>query len=170
MFYMANSFGADVALTQQDFGMMCGYMYKDSDEFFTYYCKKLARKIKFMYRRYKIPWDGYYYFTLTKTQYEAYLAQINKRGRKRKHFEFKNVMLYKIKDELYVSQYGWIAVFRIPMTLVRGEKWFIPELKTDKAEFLYTRPALKFTDVSTLEHKYDFIKCRSQKITLQTGQ
>ena len=50
---------------------------------------------------------------------------------------------------------------------MRGEKWYIRHLKTDKVEFLYMRPTLTFKDISTLEHKYDFIACRSQKITSQ---
>lgn len=170
MFYMANSFGADVGLKQHDFNIFCGRLFKESDEFFDYYRTKLARKIRFMYRQYKIEWDGYYYFALHKKQYEEYLAQVNKRGRKRKYFEFNNIMLYKIKDELYVSQLGEIAIFRMPITIVRGEKWFLPYIKTDKAEFICMRPTLTFKDVSTLEHKYDFIKCRSQKTPLPTDQ
>ena len=79
-------------------------------------------------------------------------------------------MLYKIKDELYLSQFGEIAIFRISVTLMRGEKWYVRHLKTDKAEFLYMRPTLTFKDISTLEHKYDFIACRSQKIILQKDQ
>lgn len=167
---MANSFGADVQLKQRDFTIFCGRLFKNSDEFFEYYRKKLIRKIKFMYRRYKIEWDGYYYFALNAKQYEVYLAQMNKRGRKRKYFEFKNIMLYKIKDELYVSELGERAIFRIPMTLACREKQFLSYLKTDKAEFMYIRPTLRFKDVSTLEHKYDFIECRSQKITSQKDQ
>ena len=170
MFYMANSFGADVCLKQHDFNIFCGKLYKESEEFFNYYRTKLARKVRFMYRRYKIEWDGYYYFALHKKQYEEYLAQVNKRGRKRKYFEFNNIMLYKIKDELYLSQFGEIAIFRISVTLMRGEKWYVRHLKTDKAEFLYMRPTLTFKDISTLEHKYDFIACRSQKIILQKDQ
>lgn len=99
---------------------------------------------------------------ITQKQYEEYLAQVNKRGRKRKYFEFNNIMLYKIKDELYVSQLGEIAIFRMPITIVRGENGFTI-YKTDKAEFICMRPTLTFKDISTLEHKYDFIKCRSQK-------
>ena len=33
MFYMANSFGADVGLKQHDFNIFCGRLFKESDEF-----------------------------------------------------------------------------------------------------------------------------------------
>nr|DAD58237.1 MAG TPA: hypothetical protein [Bacteriophage sp.]DAM10009.1 MAG TPA: hypothetical protein [Caudoviricetes sp.]DAO31348.1 MAG TPA: hypothetical protein [Crassvirales sp.]DAK96704.1 MAG TPA: hypothetical protein [Bacteriophage sp.]DAO19116.1 MAG TPA: hypothetical protein [Caudoviricetes sp.] len=34
----------------------------------------MRTKLRVMYKRKKIKWDGYYYFALTRPQYEAYLA------------------------------------------------------------------------------------------------
>ena len=46
----------------------------DSVKFFNYYARKMKIKLRIFYKRYKIEWDGYYYFDLTKKQYEDYLS------------------------------------------------------------------------------------------------
>nr|DAR62396.1 MAG TPA: hypothetical protein [Bacteriophage sp.] len=45
--------------------MYIGFLKKDSIKYYKYYIKKLARKIRILYKRMKIKWDGYYYFALT---------------------------------------------------------------------------------------------------------
>jgi hypothetical protein len=42
-----------------------GNLKKNALEHFKYYRKKLAAKIRIVYKRKKIQWDGYYYFALT---------------------------------------------------------------------------------------------------------
>jgi hypothetical protein len=53
--------------------MYTGALTPDSLYYMRYYCKKLARKIRILYKRKKKTWDGYYYFALTTAQYEEYL-------------------------------------------------------------------------------------------------
>jgi len=45
-------------------------------------------KLRIMYRRKKVQWDGFYYFALTEEQYKQYLELKNKKGRPRKNFVF----------------------------------------------------------------------------------
>jgi len=51
-----------------------GYLKRNSLKYFDYYVKKLALKIRILYSRRKIPWDGYYYFARSENQYQDYLS------------------------------------------------------------------------------------------------
>nr|DAG88912.1 MAG TPA: hypothetical protein [Crassvirales sp.] len=39
---------------------------KDSLKWFDYYKRKMRTKLRVMYKRKQIKWDGYYYFALSK--------------------------------------------------------------------------------------------------------
>lgn len=114
-------------------------------------------KLRTMYKRKKIEWDGYYYFALTKPQYERYLAQKNSRGRPRTNFVFENVFMYKIFDECSVVESSQVAIFRYPSTWDRGFVYYYPKLKTKEAELVLTREPLKFKDLLLSEYNYQFI-------------
>jgi len=77
-------------------------------------------KLRVMYKRKKIPWDGYYYFALTENEYNEYLKQKNKRGRPRKNFTFSKVILYKIYDECNISESNRVAIFKVPLIMEFG--------------------------------------------------
>ena len=111
-----------------------------------------------MYKRKKIKWDGYYYFALTKPQYEAYLAQKHTgRGRPKKNFIFEKIMFFKIYDECNIMQNGHVAIFRFPYSWDRGFSFYQAKLKTDKAELILLREPLKFKDILLSEYNYEFI-------------
>jgi len=46
----------------------------DSVKYFQYYKRKMRVKLRVLYKRKHIPWDGYYYFALTETEYNEYMA------------------------------------------------------------------------------------------------
>ena len=73
---------------------------KDSLKWFDYYKRKMRTKLRVMYKRKQIKWDGYYYFALSKDQYEKYLAQTHTgKGRPKKNFLFEKVYMYKIFEQ-----------------------------------------------------------------------
>ena len=90
LLYLHNIYGGDTLI--QDRGIWCyiGRLTKDSVKHFHYYIKKLTIKFRVLYKKKKIPYNGYYYFALSDSQYENFLSQHNKRGRKRKTFQYGN--------------------------------------------------------------------------------
>ena len=131
---------------------------RNSIEWFLYYQRKIKVKLRVMYKRKKIEWDGYYYFSLTKNQYEAYLAQKHTgRGRPKKNFTFEKVYMYKIYDECCIMNNAGIAIFRFPSSWDRGFNFYYPKLKTDQAELILTRDTMKFKDILLSEYDYQFI-------------
>ena len=157
-FYLHNSYGGDVLVNQGKLWFYSGYLMKDSLRWFEYYQHKMRTKLRVMYKRKKIKWDGYYYFALTKPQYEAYLAQKHTgRGRPKKNFIFEKIMLFKIYDEFNIMQNGHVAIFRFPYSWDRGFSFYQAKLKTDKAELILLREPLKFKDILLSEYNYEFI-------------
>lgn len=155
--YLHNSYGGDVLIKRNEFWFYVGSLMKNSLSFYRYYRMKMRVKLRVMYKRKKIPWDGYYYFGLTANQYQEYLDQHNKKGRPRKNFVFNNVFMYKIYDECAALDSAYVALFRIPTLtdykFVRYEK----KLVTDKAELILTRKPPKFSDIVLSAFDYQFI-------------
>lgn len=137
--------------------MYCGTINKNSLRHYNYYRIKLSNKIRLYDREMKGQWDGYYYFALSRRQYDNYLAQMNKRGRKRKTFTFKDVFLYKLKDDCLTRQIASVALFKYPLTLLKGYKFYLPNLVTDKAELVDIHNPLKFEDLIKINEKYKFL-------------
>lgn len=155
--YLHNSYGGDTFITDSDLWCYIGYLKKDSIKYFLYYIKKLSIKLRVLYKRKEIKWDGYYYFALSDTQYNEYIKQKNKRGRPKKNFKFENVLLYQILDECKIQEYYKKYIFKIPLITKVKYKFFYPELITDKAELIIEREPLKFKDILVNENDYDFI-------------
>lgn len=155
--YLHNSYGGDTFISGNGLWCYIGHLKKDSIEYFKYYIKKLILKLRVLYKRKKIKWDGYYYFALADYQYEEYIKSKNKRGRPKKYFTFKNVALYQIYDECKISEYNKKYLFRIPYISNIKMKFFLEELKTDKAEFILERSPLKFEDILVYENEYEFL-------------
>ena len=155
--YLLNSYGGDTIVRDKNFWCYIGHLKKDSLEYFKYYIKKLALRIRVMYKRKKIPWDGYYYFALNNIQYQDYINSKKKRGRPKKHFIFTNIMLYQILDECKIAQHEKKYIFRIPYLTTIRYQFFIKELKTDKAELIIERNPLKFSDILVSNNEYDVL-------------
>ena len=156
--YYLNSYGCDISLQNEDSRTYFGSMYKDSIAYYKYYIRKLTVKLRVMYKVLNKKYSGYYYFALTKPQYEAYLAQKHTgRGRPKKNFIFEKIMLFKIYDECNIMQNGHVAIFRFPYSWDRGFSFYQAKLKTDKAELILLREPLKFKDILLSEYNYEFI-------------
>ena len=161
--YLHNSYGGDVLLSRLGFWFYCGQLMCDSIKWFNYYKKKMIVKLRILYKRKQIEWDGYYYFALSKNQYEKYLSQKNKKGRPKKIFTFNKVFLYKIYDECNISENNKIAIFKIPMLLDMGFTNYKEQLITDKAELCLVRQPLKLNDILLSNYDYEFITDRAKK-------
>ena len=155
--YLHNSYGCDTLVKTKNLWCYIGNLKKNALEHFKYYRKKLAAKIRIVYKRKKIQWDGYYYFALTEPQYQEYLSQNKKLGRRKKHYKFSNVLLYQILDECKVSESSHPYIFRIPYISSLGNKLFLKELTTDKAELIIQRDPLKFKDLFVCYNNYEFL-------------
>ena len=155
--YLHNSYGGDTLIMQKGFWFYCGQLMNDSIKYFEYYKKKIATKLKIMYKRKHIPWDGYYYFALFQDQYDKYLSQKNKRGRRRKEFQFGAVFLYEILDECKINEYYRKYIFRVPFITRLKQKYFIRDFTSSQAELILVREPLKFKDIIVYDNEYEFI-------------
>ena len=153
--YLHNSYGGDTFIKDKDFLCYIGYLRNDSVAHYHYYIKKLIIKLRVLYKRRKIPWDGYYYFALREDQYQNYLKQKKSRGRPRKWFEYGLIMLYKIKEECLVSQYSCKYIFKVPYRSEIGSKSLQRNFVSDCAELIETRQPLKLKDILVTNYKYE---------------
>ena len=156
MIYLCNSYGSDVSISDNRFKCFIGKLMKNGLRNFSYYANKLARKIRFMYKRRGIQWDGYYYFALTKKQFEEYLKQ-TKTARK-KNILFKKVFMFRILEECKVSERGKQYIFRIkwPYQSFKYTRYY-ETLSTKDAELIIVRDPLKMYDLLTSYNKYKYL-------------
>lgn len=155
--YLHNSYGGDTLISDRNFWSYIGNLKKDPIQHFHYYIRKLTVKLRVLYKRKKIDWDGYYYFALSDSQYQNYLTQRKKRGRPRKYFNFGTVFLYQIFDECKINEYYKRYIFRISYISRLKVKSFIRDLVTDKAELILIRDPLTFKDLMTSNNKYEVL-------------
>ena len=161
--YLHNSYGGDVLINRLGFWFYTGRLMNDSIKWFEYYKRKIRIKLRVIYKRKQIPWNGYYYFALSQKQYDEYLGQKNKRGRPKKNFTFSNTLLYKIYDECNITESGKVAIFRIPWPLDMGFTNYKEQLITDKAELVLIREPLKLEDILLSVYEYEFITDQKRK-------
>ncbi len=155
--YLNNSYGGDTFIQDRELWCYIGHLKKDPIQYFLYYIKKLSVKLRVLYKRNKIQWDGYYYFALTDKQYEEYISQKNRRGRPKKNFTFTKVFMYQILDECKIREFGKRYIFKIPYISKVNLRFYVPKLVTDKAELIITREPLKFKDILTYNNEYEFL-------------
>ncbi len=155
--YLHNSYGGDVSVRDSDLWCYMGYLKRNSLKYFDYYVKKLALKIRILYSRRKIPWDGYYYFARSENQYQDYLSQQNKKGRKRKKFTFEKLKLYKILDECKVVEHGNPYIFRTSYPIELSNTLYYDKVTLDNCELIITRDPLKFKDILVTNNEYDIL-------------
>lgn len=155
--YLHNSYGGDTFISDKDIWCYIGYLKRDSLKHFYYYIKKLIVKLRVLYKRKKIPWDGYYYFALSQNQYDKFIGEKSRRGRPKKRFTFENISLYQILDECKITEFNKQYIFRIPYIDTIKLKLFVTKFTTNNAELIITRPPLKFKDILTYNNDYDFL-------------
>lgn len=152
--YLLNSYGGDICIRDKSIWCYIGYLKRDSLRYFQYYIKKLSLKIRVLYKRKKISWDGYYYFALDDQQYKKH---VNSKGKIRKTLKLKNIMMYQILDECRIQDFYKKYIFRIPYIMTIKYRLFVPELNTTKAELIIKRDPLKFKDILINENEYQFL-------------
>lgn len=155
--YLHNSYGGDTLIKDNDLWCYIGNLTNDSLRHFNYYARKLAVKIRVLYKRKKIPWDGYYYFALTDSEYQKYLDQKNSKGRPRKKFKYGDVYMYRILEECKIREHALKHIFKIYYGSDFGYGFFKKNLITDKAEQIIEREPLKFEDILVNNNKYETI-------------
>lgn len=154
--YLHNSYGGDVLIQGNKTWFYIGKVYKDSLKHYWYYRNKLIIKLRILYKRKKIPWDGYYYFALSDSMFRHYLQQMRLKGKRKKIFNFGSVFIYQIADECKLDCSRYKYIFRIKYPTKIRYKYFIKDLNAN-AELVEVRPPLKFKDVLVTDNKYDFI-------------
>ena len=155
--YLHNSYGGDTVSVGNGFWFYIGNLCKNPIDHFYYYIKKLTVKLRVLYKRNKIEWDGYYYFALSNSQYQQYINQKKKRGRPRKYFTFGSVFLYQILDECKINEHYKKYIFRIPYISLIKPRIFVQDLVSDKAELIIERQPLKFKDILVNDNEYDVL-------------
>lgn len=145
--------GNDICIKNNNFFFLIGEWRINLLCLFNYYCKKLATKIAYMYKRLYKPWDGYYYFALTENQFQEYLKQS-----KRKTKTFNHVFLYKILDECKVVYHDRPYIFRLAEDRTKRTRKYYKEIKTRNAELIIQRDPMKMKDVMTAYNKFKYIQ------------
>ena len=156
-FLLHNNYGGDVLINSPTMWLYCGKLMKDSIRYFEYYRRKMIIKVRINHKRLNIPWDGYYYFGLTQSQYDYYLQQKNKKGRPKKHFKYGNTVLYKYFDECNLRNAWAVAIFRITFQSDFGLSMYKTAFETDKAELVLERNPLTFKEILASNYKYQFV-------------
>lgn len=155
--YIHNSYGCDTLVKDNNFWFYVGWLTPNSLKHFNYYATKLSIKLRILYIRSKVEWDGLYYFGLSDKQYQEYIAQFNKRGRKRRYFTFKKIMCFKFKKECEVNSHSCPYIFKLCLNSDFGYSYYLDSIKTDKAELINIRKPLTFKDILVNNNDYEVL-------------
>lgn len=148
------SAGNDVSILSPNLFFFIGKIPKSAFDAFKLYCRKLSKRIAYMFKKSNSKWDGYYYFTRGEKQYiDEYLKQKNK-----KYKTFKHVYLYKLYEEVRIRDHQNPYIFRLAEDRTSRMHRYYPEIKTDKAELVTVRDALNMEDLMTSQNKYKYIQ------------
>lgn len=147
LFYQYNTYGCDVLVQDSEVWLYSGKQYKNSLLWFDYYKKKLAKKIRILYKKRKTQWDGYYYFALSDKQYEEYLSQIKPKGRKKKYFIFNNIRIFKIKEECEIVCSWSKHIFRVPKQIDYCYSKYCDHIKLANVEQIIEREPLTLKEI-----------------------
>lgn len=147
------SIGNDLSVTTNNFFFFIGRLPKNSLKAFETYCKKLAFRIQYMFKRTYSEWDKYYYFTRTENQYKDYLQQSKKKKKL-----FKDVFLYRLLEQAKIAQPNAQYIFRLTEDKSKKFVKYYKELKTDKAELIIHRDSLNMDDVMVTNNKYKYLQ------------
>ena len=127
-----NKMHADVLLcTREENDPMvihCGPLGKDRLKHYWRFITKNRMRERVLFYLKKQKWDGYYYIGLTQRQQD----QLSKVGKK---ITFKKIYPTKLKRELFHIPFVK-HIWRIPWIEDCGWKFYIEELRTDKAEYI----------------------------------
>lgn len=120
------------------YGNIITYDYKYRDT--------LLKKIAYLIRLRKLPYDGYYYFYMSNPKYREFLKEnkenikYNKKYplKEQKKYLYRNITLYKFYDLVWLKSWPKRNIFRYPIadeTITNStEKIFCETLETSKIE------------------------------------
>lgn len=145
--YLSNVYGGDVHIQDNNLWLYIGNLTKDSIKHFENYKRKLVIKLKVLNKRLKRPWDGYYYFGIPEKQQLQIESSKNKKGRPKKHFNYGTVILYQYLNECEIQESDKQFIYRVPFVSNIGNKLFMENFTSDKAELIIKRNPLKLTDL-----------------------
>ena len=156
--YLHNSYGGDVIIRDQSTFIYFGRLMKSPLSWFNYYKRKLSIKVAVLFKRRNKdkPWNGCYYFGLSKTQGEEYFAQIHRRGRKKKYFTFGPIILYKIKEECITREADKPYIFEVAMNADLGYHIFKRSFRTGDSKLILTRDGT-FQDLLIANNNYEYV-------------
>ena len=167
--YIINSRGGDILINRHDFWFYMGKICTNPLQHFYKYYKKLAFKIRMLSIWNKKKYDGYYYFGITKQQYEKIKQSKNSRGRPKTKFNYGNVILYKYFEECKVAQPSKSYFYKIPYPLDVGSTRYRANFISKDAILIYQRKPLKFDDLSVTNTKYEFVNASTKYIQRRDG-
>ncbi len=136
--YLYNLYGGDVLLKSPDYTMYFGKLFKEGGIFYKYWQIKWKIKLRIKYKKAKTKYDGYYYFGLTEEEFQTYKNKIKPTGRRRKKFEFKRIVLYKILDECFLHK-ELKHIFRIKYPEDCGFTMFKENWTARDFDYIYKR-------------------------------
>jgi hypothetical protein len=160
MLYWYTLYGCDSLITmpRENFWCYFGYLTSDSLRHFTYYIKRLCKKIRILYHHKKPEWNGYYYFGLNEEEYSDLKKTKTQVGRKRVHFTFGKKVSYKILDEAKI-RYSWsrcIIGYKYPVDM--KDSFYTEVTKCDNPEIILEREhPCTFKDILIYNNNYDNI-------------
>ena len=147
------SAGNDVSMSTNKGFLFFGKIPSTGLSTFYNYCRKLSKRIAYMFQRTKSEWDGYYYFVRTESQYQDYLSQ-----KRKKYKVFKNVFLYKLLEQLRIKEFQAKCIFRLKEDRTNWMWKYYPEIRTENAELIEVRDVLRMEDITTSYNKFKYIQ------------
>lgn len=141
----------------------------------TYYKRQLRKKLQKLFITKNIQWDGYYYFCLTKDEYNYYFRPTIKmkrrwkmnsnRAQHTKYFFFKyNKLLFKHPDLAYIYYTKSKYMVRAKVTQDYGNFRFIrPYIPILNVELYEYKGVNNLDNICTTNHKYEIIWAKKQR-------
>lgn len=137
-FYTHTLYGGDILSKSPYLTVYCGRCFVDTNKFMEYRRLKLRTKLRIKYKKEHVQWDGYYYFGMSDSQFEYYMSQKKPTGKRRQKFHFKNLYLFKIKEEVLLDKKNK-HVFRIPYLLDCGFSIYKEDVVTRNFDYILRR-------------------------------
>lgn len=156
MFYFYNLRGCDTLIQSKryKFWMYCGELRRNSIKHFEYYKVMLRRKIRTLFWKKKMKWDGYYYTYVTQEEYDKYFTK----RRARKYFYLTDKISFKIFDEANLFYDKCLYIVKFKYVTDMGYSFRKENLKCTDMEIAYIKKApLKFEDILINNNNYEAI-------------
>lgn len=154
-----NKLGCDIDIHTSDFQFLTGRIPLKRFKQYKLYQQKLARKLRVMFKKKKLKWDGYYYFCINRNKYnEDFLPQIKgDPNRPKRGITFYNVTLYKLLDECKAKNTFPKYIFRVPYIDDFGYSLYLKEYTPHVCECIGFFPSWKFYDLLIARKQYDIL-------------